>query len=470
MAKKTVRIVNNQPETSKSCRTELAITNECKKLIISICSTSKNNDGSSNTNWVNSLMSFAQAAVDGWKHEAGENVETGIGWRVEYNKPKEANLLVGTPGDLLDVENTDRGLLACVAILADNEWNEALHNLLSKRYYDVRMIVRGKRVKDCNTQPFRGEDILQFSGILKKLERAYLRASEQNNEEQQCKNIAWKCKLAEGMKNSSFISFFSDPAMVEMGHALKNMLINLDRRIAEVPSRELKKVYSILLLGESGTGKTLAAQWIAQQLNYDLVSINVSTLPKNMVDIELFGSVKSSFTGAEDKAGIFEKNANKAIFLDEIGDMEPESQIRLLKYLDNGEVRRMGGDHPEQYYSIIIAATNRPLDKWLQMDESLFRADLYYRFGYVIKIPSLKDRKKDMRLLISLILQDPQWNEADADGHHRIGKISLDAIEYLESASYPGNFRELAGRISVATYKAILEGSSTLCLRHLVLL
>jgi transcriptional regulator with PAS, ATPase and Fis domain len=236
----------------------------------------------------------------------------------------------------------------------------------------------------------------------------------------------------------------------------------------------------LLLLGETGTGKTLAAEWIARQLfpkqwerwemsqqgARPLVPINVGTLPKNMVDIELFGSTPGAFTGAslETKAGLLEANCwEKVIFLDEIGEMEPESQVRLLKYLDSGEIRRVGDTEIRYFPSIIVAATNRPLDRWARTKDAPFRSDLFYRFDHIVKIPSLKERKEDLRLLISLLLQDSEINE-----QKKIERITLDAIQYLENADYPGNFRDLRIRIRNAVARAAAEGASTLCLRHLI--
>jgi transcriptional regulator with PAS, ATPase and Fis domain len=135
-----------------------------------------------------------------------------------------------------------------------------------------------------------------------------------------------------------------------------------------------------------------------------------------------------------------------------------------LKYLDDGEVRKVGGTEVEYFPSIIVAATNRPLDRWARTEQNApFRSDLFYRFDHVVKIPSLKERREDMRLLISLLLQDSEINE-----RRKIARISLDAIEYLENAEYPGNFRDLRGRISDAAARAAAEGASTLCLRHLI--
>jgi transcriptional regulator of acetoin/glycerol metabolism len=460
------------------------------RLEILPCCESKNDDGTPNA-WRGIFLSFIELAIDEWSSEMQWKKESSVEWAIPEPKQETLGthtfLLTGTPQDLLrkisGAPDKD-ARFSCIAVLRDNQWDENLNNLLQNPRADVLLVVRGKVE---NVKDFQKEDILQFSGVLKRLARLYLRASNKSKEEEQSKNIAWKCRInTSDLADSSFISFFSDPAMTIMGREMKTALLDVDRRTRgnDGNKRELKKVHSILLLGETGTGKTLVAQWIAQQLfpkewergrgsepnDMPFISVNVSTLPKNMVDVELFGAFKGAFTDAMDHEGLLIAHEGKVIFLDEIGEMEPESQARLLKYLDNGEVRRVGGNTTERHFSVIVAATNRPLDQWARMENAPFRADLYYRFEHVVKIPSLKERKKDMRLLISILLQDPQLNELVSVGNekkHRIERISLDAIEYLEKASYPGNFRDLRSRVRAGIAIAIAEGASTLCLRHL---
>jgi transcriptional regulator of acetoin/glycerol metabolism len=442
-------------------------------LTIGLCFKPKNDDGKKNP-LGERLESFAKASIDRWRSEIERKGEPAgspaAEWTID-SQDKNAFLLVGTPGPLCGA--LGEGLRRCVAVLPDDRWDKALNELLQDHRADVLLVVRG-------AETVREEDVLQLSEILKRLARERLRASAEAGEEKLAKHIDWKCKMDDsGVPDNSFISFFSDPAMAQMGRELKAALTDVDRASREkgekkAAARRLTKVHSILLLGETGTGKSLAAQWIARRLfptgwetKPPFFPVNVGTLPKNMVDIELFGSKKAAFTDAEDKKGILEEHAGKVIFLDEIGEMEPESQVRLLKYLDSGEVRPVGSNRVFRAFSVIVAATNRPLAQWAARQDSPFRPDLYYRFEHVVKIPSLKERRKDMRLLISLLLQDPQVNARKDDGPRTIEKISLEAIEYLENAEYPGNFRELRARIRAAVGRAASEGASTLCLRHL---
>jgi transcriptional regulator of acetoin/glycerol metabolism len=450
--------------------------------MIQLCCKFKNDDGTPNP-MRKRLELFVRTACDRWRSEAQKKGESSS-WKIIEKKGIEkkdenALLLAGEPKALLNALEGVSRMSACVAVLPDDCWNKDLSNLLQNPYANVLLVVRGNG-------DFNEEDILHFSEILKRLERTHFRASGQIGEEAQSKKIDWKCKISDSaLSDSSFVSFFSDPAMIRMGQELKAALLDIDRHSQSDGKRKLKKVYSILLLGESGVGKTLAAEWIARQLfpkeweymkirpddeskKPPFISINVGTLPHNMVDVELFGATAGAYTSADkDRTGVLEDYKDKVVFFDEIGEMEPKSQVRLLKYLDNGEVRKVGSTEVKHVFSIVIAATNRPLDQWIRTEDSPFRADLFYRFDHVVKIPSLKERKTDMRLLISLLLQDPQINEHGTQSRPKIERISLDAIKYLENAAYPGNFRDLRVRIRSATAHAIDEGTSVLCLRHL---
>jgi hypothetical protein len=465
------------------------------QLTIRVLCALKNPDGKENGHR-KSIESFVKMAIVRYRSELDEKGETAVEWKIVENAKRtdEAFLLVGTPTSLLsafrDFGDESR---SCVAVLPDNQWDKDLNNLLQSPKSDVLAVIRGKNALG-DGKEIREEDVLRLSEILKSLARRYLRAREGISEENLSKSIEWKCKIPEDtVDSSSFISFFSDPMMSKMGRELKEALLSLDidtrakdrEKPENIDNRELNKVYSVLLLGETGTGKTLAAEWIARQLfpeswreaevdskkSSPMVALNTASLSENMVDVELFGSVPGAFTDAdkEVRKGILQTYAGKVIFLDEIGEMELASQARLLKYLDSGEVRHVGGTDTSKVFSIIVAATNRPWDQWVQMENPPFHADLFYRFDHVVKIPSLKERKKDMRLLISILLQDTNIN-GKIDGEYRVKRIGIDAIEFLENASYPGNFRDLRGRIRAAVSRAVSEGASTLCLRHLMLI
>ena len=192
--------------------------------------------------------------------------------------------------------------------------------------------------------------------------------------------------------------------------------------------------------------------------------VNISTFSKELIDGELFGATKGSYTGADvDKPGEFLQNRGRVVFLDEIGDMDPRCQVRLLTYLDEGLVRPLGwsGD-PIPAPCVVIAATNKPVDHMAETDDAAFRRDLFHRFDHVVRIPSLAERRKDMRLLISLTLQEDEVNPGRA-----VKRISLDALLSLEQRDYPGNFRELRNVLRTACSQTRREKSACLCLRHL---
>ncbi|MCK8059820.1 MULTISPECIES: sigma-54-dependent Fis family transcriptional regulator [unclassified Fusibacter] len=208
---------------------------------------------------------------------------------------------------------------------------------------------------------------------------------------------------------------------------------------AKTLSKKLaKSELTILFHGESGTGKELFASSIHRESarkNGPFLAINFSSLPDELVESELFGYEEGAFTGAKKggKAGLFEQADSGTIFLDEIGDVSPKVQARLLRVLQEGEIMRVGGNEIKRIDVRIVAATNKDLALLVSQDK--FREDLYYRLqmGY-IKLPPLRDRKEDLRSLIE---------------HHlhmgAISKMSIDedVIEIFKAHNWPGNVREL---------------------------
>ncbi len=205
---------------------------------------------------------------------------------------------------------------------------------------------------------------------------------------------------------------------------------------------------TILILGESGTGKEL----VAKALHYNsrrqfapFVPINCSALPENLLESELFGHRKGAFTGAiNDKKGLFQEADGGTIFLDEIGSMSPMLQSRLLRVLQEREVRRVGDNTPIFVNVRVVAATNEPLEECVK--EGTFREDLYYRLNVIpITLPSLRDRPDDIPLLVSHFLK----NKVNA----RSGKpyqMTRQAMEVLCAHDWPGNVRELENAIERA--------------------
>ena len=225
-----------------------------------------------------------------------------------------------------------------------------------------------------------------------------------------------------------------------------------DKKMRQVLYLALKLAHlsasDILILGESGTGKGLLAKFIHKNSNRNkkpFVQINCATLPENLLEAELFGYEKGAFTGArkEGKAGLFELAHEGTLFLDEIGDLPHSLQAKLLKYLDDHEVMRLGGLKSKKIDCTIIAATNRDLEGLVQ--QKRFRRDLFFRLNtFIIRIPPLRERIDDIFELVSFYMQ--KYGKA-----YRLNRrISPEALKVLQAHPFPGNVRELKNVIKKA--------------------
>ena len=232
----------------------------------------------------------------------------------------------------------------------------------------------------------------------------------------------------------------------------------LIKKIADVPYS------SVLIKGESGTGKELVANAIhysSQRRDRMLVKINCSGIPDSLLEMELFGYEKGAFTDAKNrKKGLLELADGGTLFLDEIGSMSQVLQPKLLRVLEEGGFRRIGGLRNIQTDVRYVAATNQDLASLIS--QRLFREDLYYRLNVmVVEIPPLRDRKEDIILLASLFLERiKQKMGKDIKG------FSEGAEELLTNYAWPGNVRELNNVIERAV---LLCESSTIATRHLSL-
>lgn len=198
---------------------------------------------------------------------------------------------------------------------------------------------------------------------------------------------------------------------------------------------------TVLLLGETGTGKEVFAQAIhfaSDRNNKPFVAINCSAFSKDLLESELFGHKAGSFTGAtKDKKGLFEEANKGTIFLDEIGEMAVELQAKLLRVLESGEFIKIGETTPSKVNVRIIAATNRDLSKEIELGN--FREDLYYRLSvFRIEIPALRDRKQDIPELANYFAEI-----FTAKTNKRSFKLSKEYLQALENHSWKGNIREL---------------------------
>jgi DNA-binding NtrC family response regulator len=200
----------------------------------------------------------------------------------------------------------------------------------------------------------------------------------------------------------------------------------------------------VLIQGESGTGKELVARAIhvhGARAARPFVVVNCGAITETLLESELFGHVRGAFTGAiADRKGVFEQAHSGTVFLDEIGDMPPAMQVKLLRVLQDGEVRPVGGNRTIHTDARVVAATNVDLDR--SVADQRFRQDLYYRLSViVIHLPALRDRREDIPLLIELFVR----NASARTGRHVT--ISPDAIVALMSYRWPGNVRELENTI-----------------------
>ena len=213
------------------------------------------------------------------------------------------------------------------------------------------------------------------------------------------------------------------------------------KQVLEMVGQVANVDISVLINGESGTGKELVSKAIhlgSKRSLKELVVVNCGAIPEGIIESELFGHKKGAYTDASDtRKGYFETADNGTIFLDEIGDMPLETQVKVLRVLESGEFMRVGDSKTKKTDVRVIAATNKDLGKLVK--EGKFRQDLYYRLKTVtINIPPLRERKNDIRLLVDrFALQFSRTNNIKYKG------FTPEAIKTMHQFSWPGNIREL---------------------------
>ena len=213
------------------------------------------------------------------------------------------------------------------------------------------------------------------------------------------------------------------------------------KEVLEVVSQIADVDISVLVNGESGTGKELIAKAIhaaSKRSNNDLVIVNCGAIPEGIIESELFGHKKGAYTDAsESRKGYFETANKGTIFLDEIGDMPLETQVKVLRVLESGEYMRVGDSNLKKTDTRVIAATNKDLAKLVKQGK--FRQDLYYRLKTVtINVPALRNRKGDIRILVErFALQFTRTNKIKYKG------FTPEAIKVMQRFDWPGNVREL---------------------------
>ncbi len=224
-----------------------------------------------------------------------------------------------------------------------------------------------------------------------------------------------------------------DEIIIGESEAIKSVL-NLIDRVAKTESR-------ILITGENGTGKELVAKAIHKKSNRadkELIEVNCAAIPNELIESELFGHEKGSFTGAVQKRiGKFEQANSSTLFLDEVGDMSLQAQAKVLRAIEDGVIARVGGANKIKVDVRIISATNKDLRK--EIKEGNFREDLFHRLNVIpIKVPPLRDRKEDIPLLVN------HFTKKICETNKFIPKVFTDeALRILQSYNWSGNVREL---------------------------
>jgi two-component system response regulator PilR (NtrC family) len=240
-------------------------------------------------------------------------------------------------------------------------------------------------------------------------------------------------------------------------------------------SREMRKVYTlikkvaettanVLVLGESGTGKELVAKAIhahSPRKDKPFIAINCGGIPETLLESELFGYMKGSFTGAyAEKAGLFEIARGGTVFLDEVGELPPVLQVKLLRVVQEKTFLRIGGTESIRVDVRIISATNRNLEEMIRKGE--FREDLYYRLNVIpVRIPALRERKEDIAILTRYFIE--KYAREFGKG---IRNISNYGLELLMDYSFPGNVRELE---NIIERSVALEQSNIILPENLVI-
>lgn len=307
-------------------------------------------------------------------------------------------------------------------------------DLMKDQVADLIIDVTGDPEVGRQIRALRSDPLEVIGGVAARFLWEFIEAKKQTEEIKDRYNLV--LLELEAYSESEFI-VGNNPKMREL-----SQLIN---KVAPTPT-------TVLIRGESGTGKELVARAIHRRSalgNRPLVTLNCTALAPTLLESELFGYKRGAFTGAyADRIGLFEKADGGTMFLDEIGDMSLETQAKLLRTLQTGEIRAVGDMRTKQVTVRIIAATNRELEPAIR--EGKFREDLYYRINtFTITLPPLRERLEDIPVLAEYFLQ-----RARAKVNKHVDAISPRALALFRNYHWPGNLRELENIIERAVVLA----------------
>lgn len=371
--------------------------------------------------------------------EVLETILSGAGYRVELAKTGEEALeLYGQkPFDvvLMDVSMPGMGGLTALEELIKSDPEAVVLMITAFATFDTAISAWEKGATGVIRKPFQNEQILAFvaKGIKKR--------------RQEEERLTLRQVMTRSVKRDAII-----------GRSDKmEDIFRLVERVA--PARS-----TVLVTGESGTGKELIAKAIHEaspRADFPFVVVNCSNIPSELLESELFGHTKGAFTGAvAAKKGLFEVADTGSIFLDEIGDLRPETQVRLLRVIQEREFTPLGDTTPLKVDVRIIAATNVDLKEAVK--SGTFREDLYYRLSVVpIELPALRQRPEDILPLAKHFIQ-----KYNAENAREISEnLSPEVLSLLENYYYPGNVRELENIIERAVVIAADNEITVDCLR-----
>jgi DNA-binding NtrC family response regulator len=263
------------------------------------------------------------------------------------------------------------------------------------------------------------------------------------------------CTIAVGQSQLKFAAREEEVPIVPSRRDRCGGIVGGNQRMREIYSiieKIAPTATTVVIEGETGTGKEVVAQTIHTQSprsKGELVVFDCGAVPPNLIESELFGHEKGSFTGAVmTRQGLFELADGGTLFLDELGELPLDLQPKLLRVLEQREVRRVGSSKPLKVDVRIVAATNRNLEE--EVRAGRFRQDLFYRLSVVrLHLPSLRERTDDIALLVSHFLKTHGYNRAP-DGSQRVQRLDRDAMAALSNYPWPGNVRELVNVVERA--------------------